>query len=429
MIRKQTRSLVALGIFVLALGCSSEGPSAPQKHAILITVDTLRADRIGAYGYPSAATPQIDALAADSIRFDAAFAHSSMTAPSIASLITGRLPRSHGVVDNQRNLPEGLPTLASILQRAGFATGAFIGNYTLRRSKGFQRGFSTVTRGFRAREIVRQHPENLAASLTDRAIAWLDSRDAEQRIFLWVHYQEPHGPYTPPDFRAPETPGSSLPRNDTNSGRGGIPKYQWLGHGHSAEYLARYDGEVAEVDRQLGRLLSHLESTGILDESVLVFTADHGEAFGEDDLWFAHGEGLGEVLLRVPLLLRIPGLAPEVRQDVVRLVDVLPTLVESLGGVAPDSDGRSLLDRSGERAVVAQVVDWRSYRVGELELLQQGESAPQLVRAGDLDDQAQGRALGELSAKLAEMSSIPEAPPDSLSAEERNALRALGYVD
>jgi len=476
MLLARTRWLFALLLALTVASCAPErnrrasvlhdGP----RHLVLVTVDTLRADRLGAYGYPAARTPHIDLLAQEALRFDRAYAHSSSTLPSIASLLTGKLPGEHGVYSNLGELPEQLPTLATRLQEEGFATGAFVGNFVLRPSRRLDRGFDDYTEEYSSREAVRAQPENEADVLTDAAISWLEERDPDERLFLWVHYQEPHGPYTPATFDPPaETQGLVLGANEDNSGRGGIPKYQWLGHGRLAEYQARYDAEIAEVDRQLGRLLEALEARGILDDGVLVFAADHGEAFGEEDLYCAHGEGLGEALLRVPLLLRVAGAAAGERDDVVRLIDVAPTALDLLGVEHSDLAGESLLEQRGDRAVVAQLgvspkKRWRSLREAGFELSASATSRPSL-RALDgerdaspeqkrrllaeLERQAPwpagwGAALKALSpesrealrkltpeerAALSELSRERLEALKALDPEEREALRALGYVD
>jgi len=428
--------------------CTPATTPEPPRHLVLITVDTLRADRIGAYGYARARTPNLDRLADESIRFDRAFSHASVTMPAIASLMTGQLPAVHRVFDNGGRMLETIPTLATVLEQAGFATGAFIGSFPLRDSRGFDRGFSHYTREFHALEAVRPQPENLAGQLTDDAIAWIDAQDPSARLFLWVHYQEPHGPYTPPDFEAPpaNSHGLVLPMNVTSTGRGGIPRYQWLGHGRLDEYEARYDGEIAEVDRNLGRLLTALRDRKLLDESVVVFSADHGEAFGEENLYCSHGEGVDESLLRVPLLLRIPGQPAAVRTDVVGHSDVATTVMQVLG---IDSDapfpGRSLLRDEGDRTIVAQFGQkkrkrWRSIRRGDVELRDNGRSEPTLLSHGrpsagagpppDPDGSAPQADLAEnLEAELDRLAPWPVRAFTQLTEEDAENLKRLGYLD
>jgi arylsulfatase len=434
---------VALVTCATSLGCHFSEPELPApRHLVLITVDTLRADRLGAYGYAEANTPAIDALARESLRFERAYAHASATVPSMASLFTGRLPARTGVVNNAGRIPAGVPTLTERLRADGFDTAAFIGNWALRRGRGFERAFETYTRSFAGREAVRLHPENPGQRLTDLAADWLAKRDAARRFFLWVHYQEPHGPYQPPGFetQGDATEGRVLTRSGSNSGRGAIPDYQWLGHGRLDEYLARYDGEVSEADYQVGRLLDALRERELLDATLLIFTADHGEAFGEEDLFLAHGEGLGEVLVRVPLLLRLPGRRAGVRSDAVRLIDVAPTALTLLGVGAADLPGMSLFAEEGDRITAAQMEPirgtrrWRSVRDGRFELRESGAG---MLELRDLERGGTPLAHGEeaevrsrLGAALRELAPWAEnrSAPD-LTDEDRQGLRALGYLD
>jgi arylsulfatase A-like enzyme len=430
--------VTAVGVWML--GLSSCGLSAvtpePPRHAVLITIDTLRADRLGAYGCSSATTPNLDALADESIRFESAYSHSPKTFPSISTLLSGRPLADHGIFNNGGKFPQGLPTVATILSDLGFETAAFIGSYALRPNRELDRGFDSYTQEYLTTEAVRPHPENHAGPLTDEAIAWLASRDPTHRLFLWIHYQEPHGAYTPPSFRAPAEDGDGLvlEPSPTNSGKGAIPKYQWLGHGRLSEYEARYDGEITEFDRHLGRLVDTLETTGILDRSIVVLTADHGEAFGEDNLYCAHGEGLGEVLLRVPLLVRMPGHSPVVRTDTVRLIDVPRTILETLSVDANVFQGHNLLQMIGDRPVVAQVTHrgrhFRSYRNGDYELRQASGERPKLHARTGLSAEGNDAVFVRMERDLRKLAPWPmQLEQEPLSQEERDALRAMGYLD
>jgi arylsulfatase A-like enzyme len=209
-----------------------------------------------------------------------------------------------------------------------------------------------------------------------------------------------------------------------------------LGHGRVAEYEARYDGEITDFDRHLGRLLAALREQEILDQSILIFASDHGEAFGEEGLYFVHGDGLGEALLHVPLLVRLPDTPGSVREDRVRLIDLPPTLLEAVGVGAEEFPGRSLLVDEGDRPVVAQVRSerkylWRSYREGRYELRQQGTRPPVLYGAEELSDQdvkeIRTRMLGVLR-QMAPWQKSQE-PETALTEEEEANLRALGYFN
>src|SRR5688572_27027647 len=206
----------------------------------------MRADRVGAYGDPSARTPVMDALAARGARFTNAFAAAPITLPSHASLMTGRYPPGHGARHNGIRVNPGVPTLAEALGNAGFATAAFVGAFPLDKRFGLNRGFTTYGDQMPPGASGRPANERPAAAVADEAIAWL-SQHRSARFFVWVHLFEPHAPYG-------------------NAGDG-------------RPVAVRYDDEVAETDRQIGRVLEAMGDAR--PATVVAVTADHGEAFGE----------------------------------------------------------------------------------------------------------------------------------------------------
>ncbi len=446
---RSLRTFVSLAASMVA-GCAGTADAPPgAEHVVLVTVDTLRADRLGAYGHPDARTPNIDLLGEGSVLFERAYAHASMTLPSIASLLTGLLPSQHGVVDNTGSVDESLPILATRLEQAGFSSAAFVGNFALRPGTGVERGFGTYTTSFRAQEGVREHPENRAAELTSEAISWLRGRSDEERLFLWVHYQEPHGAYMSAPAPGSINPGGPvLPRSESDSGFRAIPRYQWLGHGRLRDYEARYQAEIRQVDRQLGRLKDALERTGLLERSVLVFASDHGEAFGEGELYCAHGEGLDEALLRVPLMIRLPQGRGTVRRDRVRLRDLPRTLLELVTVDPSGFGGSSLLVDEGDRQVVAQTrapwsrrgEQWRACRDGGWELVESlgdqstlrrepgtpGTGSPGTDREDARERESAGKRLGTCLRQRAPW--VVDPSPRTLTEAEIEGLRALGYL-
>jgi arylsulfatase A-like enzyme/thioredoxin-like negative regulator of GroEL len=317
------RAALAFLLLLFVAGCSA--PSAPEPQAaarnlVIVTVDTLRADRVGAYGYAKARTPVMDGLAARGTRFDRAFATAPITLTSHASLMTGRYPPGHGARHNGMRMDEGVPTLAATLAKAGLQTGAFVGAFPLDRRFGLDRGFSAYGDRMPRNAQGRLQNERPGQSVVDEALAWL-AQARSDRFFLWVHLFEPHAPYG--------SPGDATPAAD------------------------RYDNEVAEVDRQIGRLLEGLGDSSA--STLLVVTADHGEAFGEHGE-IGHSIFVYDTTLRVPLILSGPGVDRQVVDAPVSLVDVGPTVVRMLGLGSFDSDGVDLLTapQTASRALYAE---------------------------------------------------------------------------
>jgi tetratricopeptide (TPR) repeat protein len=284
------------------------------RNLLLITLDTTRADRIGAYGYAQARTPNLDTLAREGVRFDDAAAQAPITGPSHAAILTGRYPARFGVRDNATTpLPEEATTLAEILAAKGFATGGFVGAFILDRPYGFAQGFSAFNGGFsRVDSGGEANAERRGDAVVSDALSWLRTVPGGQPFFGWVHLYDPHIPY-----------------------EGG------------------YDGEIAFVDREIGRLIDALRTTGAYERTLVVVIADHGESLGEhgED---EHGVFLYEPVMRVPWIMRGAGAARgHVAREQVRSIDLLPTVLEALGVDRPATlDGESVwaLASGGSRA-------------------------------------------------------------------------------
>jgi arylsulfatase len=334
-------------------GCSEV---ATPRVLLLITADTLRADELGAYGSTRRLTPRLDALAESGVVFASAYAPASLTLPSVAAMLTGRYPEELGIRSNESAVPTGIESVASDLSGKGWRTHAVVGNFVLRRSSGVAQGFEHFDDSLPRREPgVRAMPERTAEETTRAAVALLADCVEGAACFLWVHYQDPHGPYAPPApwrerGRAAEAelPDSELelPLGRDHWGRSSIPAYQALGDRLDVGfYRAGYRGEIAYMDQQIGVLLDALSDLGLADAAVVAFAADHGESLGEGEVWFSHGTGLGDEQVRVPLMIRAPGLLPSRREQPVSLVDLRPTLVAlatGAHGLDPGS-GRDLL--------------------------------------------------------------------------------------
>jgi arylsulfatase len=443
-------ALLLLGAGPLVFACADPAPTL----LLLISVDTLRADHLGSYGGPSDRTPRLDALAAQSLRFEAAYASAPFTLPSLAALHTGLPPQQLGIHANESVLPGDVATLAGELHGHGFHTAAVVSNFVLRAASGLASGFAVYDDAFPEREAVRAVPERMATATTDAALAQLGTCLRAPRCFLWVHYQDPHGPYTPPpELRARELEraapdgGRELEVDADHRGLARLPLYQYLAPRRDvAFYRAGYAGEVRFADGEIGRLLAALEASGRGGEAVVVFAADHGESLGEQEQWFAHGEHLHDAQVRVPLLLRAPGVAPGVRADVVGLVDLRPTLLKLLIGARASGPGRDLLgpaaEREGSVVLLSTLGAATAHRYGIVDgdfklvvSLRDGAWDARLVRRGREDTDLVAAApqvvavlRQRLSALVARVPRRAETRQD-LFETERAALRALGYAE
>jgi choline-sulfatase len=306
------RALVPLLVICLA-ACSAASPdpkparSAAAQNLLLVTIDTMRPDRLGAYGDRSARTPTIDAIAARGALFLNAFTVAPITLPSHASLMTGRYPAGHGARHNGMRIDLAVPTLADALTRQGFTTAAFVAAFPLDRRFGLIKGFQTYGDRMPRGVVGRPANERAGKAVVDEALEWMNQRKAG-RFFLWVHLFEPHAPY-----------------GDPRSGR---------------SVALRYADEIAEADAQADRLVSALGNAAA--STLFVVASDHGEAFGEHGE-ISHSLFVYDTTLRVPLVMAGPGINPGARvAKPVSLVDVAPTMMRLLGLMPFDTDGVDL---------------------------------------------------------------------------------------
>jgi arylsulfatase A-like enzyme len=412
----------------LALGIVSCGPRGPEPgelagwNVLLITIDTLRADRVGFAGYGRADTPVLDGLAGEGVVFEGAVASGPVTLPSHATILTGLYPPAHGALDNGfYSLPGDVPTLATQLGAAGYTTGAVIGAYVLHGQFGLDAGFDFYDDRFRQpRRDDQDHRERRAERVVDSAKNWLQGLAPDEPFFLWTHFYDPHAPYDPP--------GRFRTRFATQP----------------------YDGEIAYTDFQIGVLLEQLRESGRLERTFVAVLSDHGEAFG-DGGETTHGLLLRGSTLRVPFVLRAPGVLPAGKRvsGTVSNADFAPTLAELLGlPEGPTLDGVSLVPamRTG------RVKERWAYSETRLPRDMYGWSMLAGVRT---DDWAWVRAprpeLYDLAADPGETTTLHESKVAvverldghverilagaretedriSLPDEEVEALRALGYV-
>jgi arylsulfatase A-like enzyme len=347
---------VAAAVLLAAAGCSRADAPA-RRDLVLITIDTLRADRLGFHGSDAGASPFLDSLAAESVVFENASATCPATGPATASLITGLHRGAHGVARNGSTLPEPIVTLAEVLRDAGYRTAGFVANPVLEPAHGFGQGFEVFEL---PAALQTEGPGRFAGGpLVDAARAWLAGVAPDAPLFLWIHFMDPHGDYTPPDaFRARFDPARyrrpgdrPLEIVDRNHGLGIVPRYQEsagekVGDRVAPELVrARYDGEIAYADSLVASLVGSLAARPRWKDAVVVLSADHGESLGEHDFFFQHGWFAYEDSVRVPFTLRAPGLVTPRRVAAsVSMVDLTPTLLDVLGLATPASmEGRSLL--------------------------------------------------------------------------------------
>ena len=454
----------------LALGLAACAKQAERPNVLLVTVDTLRADHVGCYGYERDTTPHLDALAAEGLRFTRAGSPRAKTTPAMASLMTGAYPHEHGVRDLASPLQGEAPLLAEAMRRGGYRTGAVVGNWVLGDSRaGLARGFDLWSEWLPDVVGVPPHdaPQRGARSLTDGALVALGLAEppddpafeprralarGDRPWFLWLHYMDPHGAYAPPEdarvFERDEV--ELLPVYDEDA----LPRTQPPHPPRIADYnippearladggvdVARvrdlYDGEIRYVDRELGRLFDALRAADLLDRTLVVVTADHGESLGEHRYWFEHGMYPYENTCRVPLVVRTPrtgDAAPPVglRDGEVSLVDLAPTLLDWLDlpplgraeAVPPRGRSRrALLEADGgpptpifcekvERAERAGVVQSKAVRLGDWKLIRRYAARDDPARSEVRELVLLGEELFDLARDPLEGANLIEEPP------------------
>jgi arylsulfatase A-like enzyme/Tfp pilus assembly protein PilF len=318
------RRLILTLTALTALQAAAQTPAKPAPNVVLITIDTLRADHVGCYGYTRIKTPNIDGLAADGARFERAFAVVPVTLPSHTTMLTGTYPMLSGMHDFSANkLSSTQPTMASVLKQSGYATGAVIAAAVLDSRFGLNQGFDFYYDHFdfsRLNEANLDEMERPGNVVADVALDWVE-KNWQKKFFLWMHLYDPHYPYNPPEP-------------------------------YKHEYAAQpYDGEIAFADEQVGRLLRYLKEKGIYQNTVIVLAGDHGESLGEHGER-THGFFIYNATMHVPLIVRVPeSTGARTVSDTVSLVDLMPTVLGAVGIAVPTQvQGKSLLAlvRGGE---------------------------------------------------------------------------------
>lgn len=370
--------------------------SLDQLNVILISIDTLRADRLSSYGSTRVETPHIDRLAREGVRFSNAASTVPFTLPAHSSIMTGTYPPFHGVRENVGYfLDDSLATIAGQLSEHGWTTGGFVSAFVLDSRWGIAKGFDTYFDDFDPEEtskgnlgsVQRQGPETIAA-----AVDWLDS-DPGSPFFLWLHLYDPHDPYTPPE------PFKSQYRNP-------------------------YDAEVAYTDALIGEFRQALEKRGLLETSLVILTSDHGEGLGQHQEGF-HGFFIYDSTVRVPLIIRAPfgGMAGKVVDEAVSHVDLFPTILEAVGlSAPPQAQGTSLLaaalglaqDDAPERLV---------YTESLYPLLHYGWAPLRSLRSRDF------KFIDAPEPELYDLSGDPEESQNALLAQRRTSRQLKDALD
>lgn len=327
-------SLASLCGLLVAIACAPasddslppRGDPATPPNVLVYMVDTLRADGLPTHGNAIVETPAISALAADAVVYERAFAPSSWTRTSVASLFSGLAPDLHQVLGRDDPATASVAALATAFAAAGHRTGAIVTNPNVSRYFGFQRGFDTFVEAFNhtpGKAIRSETPRARAPAVTRRALAWID--ESEAPWFLFILVTDPHGPYAPP--REFDRYGmSDAERAELFAGREQSPELIY------EMSRRRYLGEVAFTDHAFGRLVDGLKTRGLYDAAMVVLTSDHGEHFGEQGS-MGHGRTLFQAVLHIPLIVKLPGGAHRGRrvQTPVQLVDLHPTLLHVAG--------------------------------------------------------------------------------------------------
>ena len=410
----------------------SEKTRQSLPNIVVITVDTLRADRLGCYGYRRIKTPQMDTLASEGVLFEHAFTPTPITLPAHASIFTGDYPATLGLKSNGTfALTESALTLAEVLKKDGYSTAAFVSTYILDSRFGLDQGFDVynddLVTGVQSPAMIQK--ERRAETVTKAAVEWLNTRKSGAPFFLWVHYYDPHAAYDPPS-----------PFKD-------------------AYAKSPYDGEIAYTDSWIKQLIDKLKKMGIYDQTLIALAGDHGEGLG-DHQEDTHGIFLYDSTLHVPLIFHCPARLPKNKRigSLVRLIDIAPTILDIAGQKIPASmQGVSLASlMSGQKSDLNLVLycetdyprftygwsplegirtsQWKYIKAPESELY---DLAKDPAEAKNLIQQEKGQAekcqkdLADIKKHVATaqaQGTPPSAKPVTLDKASRDKLKSLGYI-
>lgn len=430
----------AAGLLILVLGCGRERGTV-RPDVLLISIDTLRADHLGCYGYPLETSPNLDRFAREeAIVFEQSVSQAPATIPSHASLFTSVIPPRHGLfAQSGSRISKATPTIPEILARAGYATRSWNGGGQVRGGLGFGRGFERY-------ESLR---DERFADVVDRAVAWLREDPPDRPFFLFLHTYEVHAPYTPllehldrfdqgyegplPIHLTPHLLGeiTAHPEDYTDADRRHV--------------VHTYDAEIHSMDAAFGRLVAFLRKTGRLDRMLVLFTSDHGEEFGEHGAVGLHARSLYEELVRVPLLLKLPGGRGAGRRvdAQVQGIDVMPTILAAAGvPPPPTAEGVDLAEVlegrvDPDRPAVAQrwsrdrrlpiSVRTRRWKLHDQKLFDLRDD-PRETRDRAAEEPEELARLRAIQARARAAKPYPAESRTAIDPETREQLRQLGYV-
>jgi len=413
---------------LLLAGCDAGTATEPRPNVLLITIDTLRADHLGAYGYERGTSPALDELAERSFVFERAYSGSSWTLPSLATIMTSQYASTHRCVSNSAVLRDSFETLAERLAAADYATGAVTTHVFLGARYGLGQGIADYDDELVLETLQKSHRAVTSPEITAKGIDWLAGRAADPRPwFLWLHYFDPHGGYLVHEGLT------------DRFGR--------------REPIDRYDGEIAFTDRSLRDVLGQLDALGLSEDTIVVVVADHGEEFG-DHGGTGHRKTLYDEVLRVPLIVHVPGLDAGSYEEPVGTVDLLPTLLDLAGLAIPRGiEGRSLVPilEGGSlppRPIIGELGGkrWEALLDGRWKLLRANEGQRTYLFDIESDPREQDDVAAQHPERVAAMAAELEAirlrarrkgaelgrAEDErvrLSDEDLRALSELGYVD
>ena len=435
----------ALCALLAATGCGDAAREAP-RNVLLISVDTLRPDMLGCYGYPRDSSPTLDRIASEGALFENAFTTAPWTLPAHASLLTGLYPGRHGAIGERSAITDGVETLAGRLLASGFRTAAFVNSLYLSPRYGFGRGFQEF-------EYV---PETMTAregdGMVERALAWL-AAEPRDRFFLFLHDYQVHSDYRPlPEFERAFTGSYAGPFTGSTAELLAVREGKLVPTERDVEHLRDlYVGGIRQLDQEIAVLRDFLERAGLWERTLVVVTSDHGEEFLEHG-GVLHGRTQYDELLRIPLILRGPGVPAGARiARPVSIVDIMPTVLALLGEPPPAaSDGADLLAVDGAEGAAAERILF-----GEAD---HNNRAPDITRSARgarfklvLDRLSGAHALYDLRTDPREQHDVKAADPEEVrrllaelahfestrrageivpppSPEVREQLEALGYV-